>query len=198
VGSNPYFEQMWRNRVSNFLNNHNFAEDDDWQKTEELLDAVSTYRHDHPGEGLQPQLFGKIVEWKLRDQIQRTVDHLSDINDSMIYEVTRAAFRLDHHDPAVSSRARTEVLRALPGVGLGVASGILTMYFPESFGVIDFRVWDEVHELDPSLPPLKHNFTIGDYAKYLAMIRSFAEEIEEPPQLVDFALWSIWKLRRPD
>jgi hypothetical protein len=187
---------MWQGRVRYFLSEHSFADDKDWQTTKQLLDDVAAYRMAYPRSGLTRGLFDRIVQWKLRDQMSRAADHLAELNDKMILEITGAVFRLDHSNLEVSSRVRTEVLQGLPGVGLGVASALLTTYFPESFGIIDFRAWDELHDRDPNLPAITRTFSIGHYMTYLATIRPFAAEIGKNPQVIDYALWKIWKQRR--
>lgn len=185
---------MWHDRIRTFLVEHDFAADRDWQTTQHLLDAVATYRRTHPREGFSRELFDQIVQWKLRGQIYRAADHLAHLNDPIIYEVTGAVFRLNHHDLNITSRVRIEVLQGLPGVGLGVASAILAMYFPESFGVIDFRSWAELHEREPGQPVIR-TFTIRQYMAYLALIRPFAAETGKTPQLIDYALWKTSKQR---
>jgi hypothetical protein len=187
---------MWQDRVTSFLTEFDLEADTDWQETRVLKTDVAAYRMSHPNEGVTRVIFDRIVRWKLRDQIHRAADHLENLNDSMIYEVTGAAVRLQHSDIEISSRVKTEVLQGLPGVGLGVASAFLTIYFPDSFGIIDFRCWDEIHEREPGLRPIERNFTIGDYLTYLATIRPFALGNGHQVQLVDFALWKTWDLRR--
>ena len=186
----------WQDRVEHFLDINDFAHDEDWRETEDLLAVLAAHRRQHPREGFPRHTFDRVVRWKLRDQIHRDAEHLANLNDGMIYEVTRAAIRLEHPDPEVLARVRTQVLCGLPGVGFGVASAILTVYFPESYGIIDFRCWDEVHERDPALPPITRSFGIGNYLTYLAMIRPFAAQLGRNAQLIDYALWRIWGQRR--
>jgi len=187
---------MWQSRVREFLEQYNLDSDADWQETAALKTDMAEYRRKRPQEGLTRTLFDRIVIWKLRGQIHRTAGHLEHLNDKMIYEVTGAAIRLEHLDLEVSSRVRTQVLQGLPGVGLGVAAAILTMYFPESFGIIDFRCWDEIHESDPEFRSAETSFSISQYLTYLATIRPFAQASGLEVQMVDFALWKTWELRR--
>lgn len=152
---------MWTERVREFLTNFDWDSDEDWIVTSQLKADIEDFRRNNPGSGLPREIFDRIVEWKLRDQLPLNTD-LRDLNDQMIAEVTGAAFRLEHNDLAITSRVRAEVLNGLPGVGLGVASAILALYFPMDFGIIDFRVWDEIHERDPRLESSQRSFAIGD------------------------------------
>lgn len=187
---------MWPDRVHAFLLGHNHDNDADWQKTEALKVNIADFRTNHPGEGLARPLFNQIVSWKLRGQIHRNEHNLENINDSLVKEITGAAFRVVHQDNEILSRVRAEILQTIPGVGIGVASAILTMYYPESFGIIDFRTWDEINEQDPTQPPKARTFTINQYMTYLSTIRSVAEEEHVSVQLIDYALWRTWELRR--
>jgi len=199
---------MWKDRVRAFgvgnqgtnvpgwLANYNRVEDEDWNATEDLKRRVNAHFLATPGTGLGRALFNDIVSWKLRQQEDRVADHLGQLNEQAISEVTGAVFRLNHDDPEILARIRIGVLQGMPGVGIGVASAILTLCYPNSYGVIDFRVWDEIHDRDPQKQSLKRQFSISDYLTYLTMIRDFAEQENITVQEVDFALWKIWELRR--
>src|ERR1039458_9562259 len=100
---------MWQDRVSSFLRDYDRQADSEWQETVALKATVSGYRERQPQQGLTRVMFDQIVRWKLRDQIHRTADHLENLNDNIIYEVTGAAVRLQHPDIEICSRVRTEV-----------------------------------------------------------------------------------------
>ena len=187
---------MWPDRVHAFLIEQNHDNDADWLNTEALKANIAGFRTNHPGEGLTRPLFDQIVAWKLRDQIHRDDHNLENTNDSLINEITGAAFRIVHQDDKILSRVRAEILQTIPGVGIGVASAILTMYYPESFGIIHFRSWDEINERDPTQPRITRTFTIKQYMTYLSTIRPVAEEENVSVQLIDYALWRTWELRR--
>ncbi len=84
------------------------------------------------------------------------------------------------------------VLQALPGVGMGVASAILTLTSPQDYGVIDFRVWELVFGRSKN-GERKQTFTAKNYLDYLKAIRCFAIQNRVPTQHVDFALWKAWE-----
>ncbi|QOJ27854.1 MAG: hypothetical protein HRU80_02810 [Ignavibacteriales bacterium] len=187
---------MWQDRVTEFLLNDNWQNSQEWQQTNLLKSSIQTYRIHFPNQGLSEGLFNQIIQWKLGDQIHRVNHHLQYLNKQMINEVTKTALILNHHDYNILTRVRINILRSLPGVGLGIASAILTLYYPELYGIIDFRTWDEINERDPVLPSITHNFSIGDYLNYLTNIRPYASEQNIEVQVIDYALWKIWELRR--
>lgn len=187
---------MWQDRVTEFLINNNWQNIPDWQQTNLLKGEIQTYRNEFPNQGLSQNLFNQIIQWKLRNQIHRVNHHLENLNEQMIGMVTKTAILLNHNDPNILSTVRVKVLMSLPGIGLGIASAILTLYYPELYGIIDFRSWDEINERDPALPPLTRNFSISDYLNYLDTIRPFATEHNIDVQFVDYILWKIWELRR--
>lgn len=132
---------MWTDRVRKFLSSDNWKENDDWFKVEALLASVSTQRTRTPKEGLSRELFNRILEWKLRSQRNKT-EHLRIlIPDSTIMQVTKLSFSIDHPDPNALLSMQAKLLTALPGVGIGVASAILTLYYPERCGIIRHK-WD--------------------------------------------------------
>ena len=85
---------------------------------------------------------------------------------------------------------RVTMLRVLPGVGMGVASAILALCFPEQYAPIDFRVWRQLFDSELSM------FELTEYRRYLARLRELAHELESvdpandwPVQLVDYFAW---------
>lgn len=187
---------MWHDRVQQFLKEFDFDTDRDWRETEDLKAAIAIHRDERPGEGLTRTLFERVLSWKLRSQRQRVAAHLDKLTDQLVEELTGTAFRVRHPEQSVLDRVRVEVLIALPGVGLGVASALLTLYYPNQYGIIDFRAWDEVNERDPSQAPITRVFTVGHLFEYLTKIRAYSAKHAIPTQKVDFALWKVWELRR--
>lgn len=187
---------MWRVRVQNFLKNRDYTKDKDWLRTSALKDEVQNFKRLHPGEGLPRILFDEIVDWKLRSQRARVERHLEKITDDLVLDITAAAFSVKHADIEELDRVRINLLMALPGVGLGISSAILTLYHPHLYGIIDFRAWDEVNNVEPHSPSLTRTFTIAHLVEYLRLIRNYSAQSSLPPQLIDFALWKAWEVRR--
>lgn len=73
------------------------------------------------------------------------------------------------------------------GVGVGVASAVLALCFPERFALIDFRVWRQLFGTD------KEMFELTECRRYLGRLRKLADELaalypgsDWPVQLVDY------------
>ena len=125
--------------------------------------------------------------------MHRVAQHFESLTDDIIKEVTRSAYIINHDDQNILTTIRVNLMRSLPGVGLGVASALLTLYYPNLYGIIDFRTWDEIHEHDHGGRPITRTFTLSNYLYYLDTIRPFALEQNIDVQIVDFALWKIWE-----
>ena len=187
---------MWTDRVREFLKTDAWQNSADWRKTSALTSKICSLRQAQSTTGLDSSLFNEIVDWKLRSQRKRTEHHRVDIPHKTIAAVTALAFSVEHPDPKSLMAMQCALLMSLPGVGVGLASAILTLYFPERYGIIDFRVWDEIHEVAPGQQPLTRTFGQKELCDYVGAIQPLAKELQVSPQVVDFALWSIWGQRR--
>jgi 3-methyladenine DNA glycosylase/8-oxoguanine DNA glycosylase len=118
-----------------------------------------------------------------------------------VEERTRAAFEEGDSNTAV------EELMELTGVRVPVASGILTMFDPEAYAVIDFRV---IRALGKVKPDLLGSGSYEAYAEFMEHFRSYGtrpqtyefymEHVDElcsdtslTPREVDMALWTLDK-----
>ena len=87
------------------------------------------------------ELFGLIADWKLRKQRARTEARREGLTEQLLRDVTSCAFSVQHQDADVLASVQIGILASLPGVGMGLATAILALTFPEMHGVIDFRFW---------------------------------------------------------
>jgi len=94
---------------------------------------------------------------------------------------------MQHPEPMFNAKVRAGLLACLPGVGLGVASAILALTFPEEYGVIDFRVWKVIFNED------RRQFVMSDYTRYLERIRDCAHRVGWQAQQVDFFSWKYYE-----
>ncbi len=101
-----------------------------------------------------------------------------------IRAVSRAALA------AASERDRMECLIRLRGVSIPVASAILTLLDPRRYGVLDIRVWQLLHALDPSLGnPRGQGFTVAQWERYLGVLRAEARRRRLTPRALEWALF---------
>jgi hypothetical protein len=77
------------------------------------------------------------------------------------------------------------VLQGIPGVGMGIASAILALTFPDQYGVIDHIVWRVIFGTK------KETFWTADYRKYLGDLLAASQTLGWSPQKVDFFAWKM-------
>ncbi|GEM_PF-2487612 len=138
---------------------------------------------------LTPPTYHRILNWKLRQQRNRTERYRKDNPDDLIRELTGTFWRVRHPDEEKELEIKLKVLMAIPGTGLGVASAILTLSAPDKFAIIDFRNWKVLYNED------KKVFTLSDYKKYLKDIRQLALQLECEAQEIDYLLWKWEELK---
>jgi hypothetical protein len=103
---------------------------------------------------------------------------------ALVRAVSRAALA------ARSERARMIALTRLAGVSIPVASAILTLLDPRRYGVLDIRVWQLLHALDPSIGnPRGRGFTVAQWERYLAVLRAEARRRGITPRAMEWALF---------
>lgn len=91
---------------------------------------------------------------------------------------------------AATPAAKVEMLLQIKGIGLPIASAILSVCYPEEFTVLDYRAWETLQSLGiTGLPPKKPN-TVEAYLRYGQVCRGFAEQHELSLRDLDRALWA--------
>jgi hypothetical protein len=155
--------------------------DPEWALTLNLRGCVSsefaTLGH------LTLKTFDSVLDWKLRQQRKRTEKHRSQNNNNLIRELTGAFWRVQHDSSDKLLEIKLKILQSIPGVGIGVASTILTLSNPANFAIIDFRNWKVLYAQD------KQGFTVSEYKKYLADMQKLASQLHCDVQEIDFILW---------
>jgi hypothetical protein len=187
---------MWKNRAIDFIRNHDFSNDNEWLETERIKKIVAEHTDKNPGKGLNIEVLEEILRWKLRRQYGRQIHIRKSLENDVVSAVTACALNITHSDPGALDKVRLNLLMSLPGISCGVGSGILCLVYPERYGVIDFRVWDEIKETSIGKQPVRRNFNFSHYQMYLSEIRSFSNEIGATVQEIDFTLWRMWDIRR--
>jgi hypothetical protein len=137
---------------------------------------------------LKPAEFDDVLRWKLRGQYGRQRHRREAITPEMLTVVTRAAFEVSCACNEMEAKVRVGILSALPGVGVPVASAILTLVQPEEYGVIDFRAWRQI------FPGQKLDDSVSGYGRYMREIWRLADELGWSAQEVDQAIWEYDRL----
>ncbi|MFA4835985.1 MAG: hypothetical protein WC749_07960 [Dehalococcoidia bacterium] len=143
--------------------------------------------------------FQSIYTWKTK---RRTSTFRTDDKEE-IRKITAKVIS-EHPDPARQIWELTQ----LPGVGLRVASAILTVIFPKDYCILDYRTWKSL------LWIAAYSFTYGEnylefsktidrslnYASldcylhyYLEEIRGLADKYSLTPRMIEMALWAYDK-----
>jgi hypothetical protein len=157
-----------------------------WAETIELRNRVC---HEFVSQGcLALQTFNDVLDWKLGRQRKRTDKHRRGNAAELIRELTGAFWRVQHCDPDKLLKIKLSVLQSIPGVGIGVASTILTLSDPAHFAIIDFRNWEVLYSEE------KHGFSVSEYKKYLVDVRNLASQLNCDVQEIDFVLWNEFDL----
>jgi hypothetical protein len=87
-------------------------------------------------------------------------------------------------------RRRLEALTALHGVGVAVASAILTLLDPRRYGVLDIRVWQLLYRMGVvDRRPSGRGFTAADWDAYLGALRREAARRGVSARAVEYALF---------
>lgn len=127
----------------------------------------------------------EIVRWKSVRVIRKAEAN----NNEIIEKITKFAFETDNEE------VKIRILTSLNGVSIPMASSILTIPFPESYGVIDIRGWNTLYTLK-LLDYSKEVFNVDDWLLYLKIIRDLSKKLTLSPREIDKAIFMYDKLNR--
>ena len=124
--------------------------------------------------------FERMCRWK-----SPRAQHLWRANSaSRIAAVSRAVLA------AGGERARMEWLTSLRGVGVPMASAILTLVDPRRYGVLDIRAWQFLFATRAVTANRRgQGFTIGQWEEYLGALRAYARRLGVTARVVEYTLF---------
>jgi hypothetical protein len=157
---------------------------DDDKQTGDLKAKLGQLRQERQPFYLTEPEFDQILKWKLRQQYGRQKALRKANSDELIRSVTGLALNITHENREYELELRVDILCALRGVGVPVASAVLALAFPDEYAVIDFRGWRQVFGGSNQT-----TFSTSDYKRYMREIRRLAAELSWPVQEVDMAIW---------
>ena len=124
----------------------------------------------------------KVVHWKfltLPGREKRVNNLLLSHTDFEVQDLTKRVLPMS----IAQDRMRIESLRLLKGVGIAIASTILTFYDPENYGIYDIHVIREMYGAEP-----KYMFTNSKhYLKMLTDLRTISKSIQLPVRTIEKA-----------
>jgi len=132
---------------------------------------------------LSPYDFFAIVIWKANRTKTKIVRGLASIDrtvEALMRDVSRASTPAD----------KVETLLQVPGIGLAMASAILTVCYPDQFTVLDYRAWDTLHSNEVPDLPSHYPSTTAEYLQYCTACRDLALRIDLSLRDLDRALWA--------
>ena len=89
-----------------------------------------------------------------------------------------------------SERQRMELLTGLRGVGVPMASAILTLIDPQRYGVLDIRAWQVLFAIRSVTANRRgQGFTIDQWQEYLTALRLHARRLGVTPRTVEYTLF---------
>lgn len=127
----------------------------------------------------------EIVRWKSARAIRKAEAN----SEEIIEKITRFAFETD------SEEVKMRVLTSLNGVSIPMASSILTIPYPELYGIIDIRGWHTLYNLG-LVDYKKDVFNIKDWLLYLKIIRDIGKKYGITPREVDKAIFMYDRINR--
>jgi len=126
--------------------------------------------------------FFAIVIWKSNRTKTKIRDGLNDPGRS-VEELMR-----DVHQ-ARTPEAKVEVLLPVRGIGISIASAILTVCYPKEFTVLDWRAWETLQEWEVEGLPERYPGKSEEYVQYCQACKRLAEQQNLSLRDLDRALW---------
>lgn len=126
----------------------------------------------------------EVLKWKFatnKHRLKRELNLIEELDDSTIRQLSRHAF------DSLSDTSRINNLMEIRGVGLAVASTILTFYDPKNYGVFDIHIYDEIFGTTSRTRPVSQNPEL--YIKLLARLRRMADKHHLDVRVVEKALF---------
>jgi hypothetical protein len=91
-----------------------------------------------------------------------------------------------------SERRRMELLTSLRGVGVPIASAILTLLDPRRYGVLDIRCWQLLFATRSVTTNRRGQaFTLPQWLDYLAALRLHARRLNVPARTIEYTLFEV-------
>ncbi len=134
---------------------------------------------------LKKEDFLAIVRWKAARAIRKAEAN----SEEAIEKITKFAFEIDNEE------VKIRVLTSLNGVSIPMASAILTIPFPEKYGVIDIRGWHTLYNLG-LVNYKKDVFNVKDWLLYLKIIRELGKKYNVFPRAIDKAIFMYDRINR--
>lgn len=89
-----------------------------------------------------------------------------------------------------SEQRRMQLLTSLRGVGVPIASAILTLVDPRRYGVLDIRAWQLLFALHSvAANPRGQGFTVAQWQQYVLALRHHARRLGVTARAIEYTLF---------
>jgi len=141
------------------------------------------YRRFNDERTLEPYDFFAIIVWKSNRAKTKIKKGLARAGKS-VRELMREVSQAD------TPEAKIETLLQIWGIGLPIASAILTVCHPKEFTVLDYRAWATLKEAAVSDLPPRYPQSAQEYLQYCRACHHFADRMALSLRDLDRALWA--------
>lgn len=134
---------------------------------------------------VKPELL-RICKWKDPRELRRR-DWNANTEESVKILTGQALSETDE-------AKRIQHLINIKGVGTAIGSALLTLVYPEKYGVIDTRVWRLLYLYDEvGHNPYGKNLSISDWLLYLPKLRDWSDEFGVEARQIELTLFEHHK-----
>jgi len=126
----------------------------------------------------------EVIEWKFKDlkgRQTRVTRYAKRTDDLVLKKVTRLVFDLMDKK---YDEYKLNLLCIFDGIGVAIASVILTFYDPQNYGVFDIHVWRELFGKEP-----KNLFTTKNCLCLFSGLRTISKKHRLPARIIEKALF---------
>jgi len=146
-----------------------------------LFDEVNKSFHKRKGSYLTPQEFFSIIFWKRKPSGKKIALRW---NKESIETIIKKL------NKAKTKKEKIKILTDINGIGIAIASAILTVCYPNDFTVIDYRVLNSLKELGVEVKGNPRE-NIKDYLRYVDICKAEAKKYGLTLRDFDRALWAM-------
>jgi hypothetical protein len=132
---------------------------------------------------LRPYDFFAIVIWKsnrAKTKIKRGLADAGKTVEALMREVSQSD----------QPQAQVDALLQVRGIGLAMASAILTVCYPETFTVLDYRAWETLQRASVDGLPENYPQSPEAYLLYCRACKELADRMGLSLRDLDRALWA--------
>jgi hypothetical protein len=131
--------------------------------------------------------FYAIITWKSNRSISKVRDGLRTANLTTTALMTQVS-------QCATDQDRMNMLIEINGIGVPVASAILTVCYPDRFTVLDYRAWEALFHFKRVMSKTMPTGTAGYFNTYLPACRTLAQQLRMRLRELDRAMWG-WSKR---